>query len=87
LEAILNQKQGKEIKPEKKKPLGIPKELTAIIKKDKKVKESFNTLSLPKQREYAEYIIEAKRDETKHKRLTKIVPLILKGTGLNDKYK
>jgi len=86
-EAILNQKQGKEIKPERKKPIEIPKELNDFFKKDKKVKESFNSLSLSKQREYAEYISEAKRDETKHKHLFKIVPLILKGKGLNDKYR
>ncbi|MCH7772721.1 MAG: YdeI/OmpD-associated family protein, partial [Bacteroidetes bacterium] len=58
-----------------------------FFKKDKKVKESFNSLSLSKQREYAEYISEAKRDETKQKRLLKIVPIILKGKGLNDKYR
>jgi uncharacterized protein YdeI (YjbR/CyaY-like superfamily) len=86
-EAILNQKHGKEIKPERKKPLDIPKELYDIFIKDTKVKESFNSLSLPKQREYAEYIIEAKRDETKQKRLMKIAPLILKRKGLNDKYR
>ena len=44
-EAILNQKQGKEIKPERKKPFKIPKELIGFFKKDKKVKESFNSLS------------------------------------------
>ena len=86
-EAILNQKLGKEIKPERKKSLEVPKELYDLFKKVKKVKESFNSLSLPKQREYAEYIIEAKRDETKQKRLLKIVPMILKKIGLNDKYR
>jgi len=86
-EAILNQKQGKEIKPERKKSLEIPKELNGLFKQNKKVKECFSSLSLPKQKEYAEYIIEAKRDETKQKRLSKIAPLILTGKGLNDKYK
>jgi uncharacterized protein YdeI (YjbR/CyaY-like superfamily) len=86
-EAILNQKHGKEIKAEKKKPLEIPKELNGLFKQNKKVKECFNSLSLPKQSEYSEYINEAKRDETKQKRLSKIVPLIIKGKGLNDKYK
>ncbi len=86
-EAILNQKQGKEIKPERKKSLEIPKQLNGLFKTDKKAKESFNSLSLSKQREYAEYISEAKRDETKQKRLLKIVPIILKGKGLNDKYR
>jgi len=47
-EAILNQKQGKEIKSERKKHLDIPKELYDIFKKDTKVKECFYSLSLPK---------------------------------------
>ena len=86
-EAILNQKQGKEIKPEKKKPLNIPKELYDIFKKDTKVKECFYSLSLPKQRDYCNYISEAKRETTKISRLEKIVPMILKRIGLNDKYR
>ena len=86
-EAILNQKQGKEIKPKRKKPLEIPKELNAILKKDKKVKDSFNSLSLSKQRDYCNYISEAKRESTEISRLEKIVPMILKKIGLNDKYK
>jgi uncharacterized protein YdeI (YjbR/CyaY-like superfamily) len=40
-----------------------------------------------KQREYAEYITEAKKDETKLKRIEKIIPMIKAGIGLNDKYK
>jgi uncharacterized protein YdeI (YjbR/CyaY-like superfamily) len=86
-EAILNQKQGKEIKPERKKPFDIPKELNDIIKKYKKVKECFYSLSLPKQRDYCNYISEAKRETTKISRLEKIVPMILKRIGLNDKYR
>ena len=40
-----------------------------------------------KQREYAEYIADAKREETKSKRLEKIIPMILANQGLNDKYR
>ncbi len=86
-EAILNQKQGKKIKPESKKPLEIPKELNGLFKKNKKVKECFYSLSLPKQRDYCNYISEAKRETTKISRLEKIVPMILKRIGLNDKYR
>jgi uncharacterized protein YdeI (YjbR/CyaY-like superfamily) len=42
---------------------------------------------MSKQREYADYIAEAKREETKTKRIEKIKPMILKNIGLNDKYK
>ena len=39
------------------------------------------------QREYAEYVSAAKRDDTKQKRIDKILPMIASGAGLNDKYR
>ena len=39
------------------------------------------------QREYADYVAAAKRDETKQRRIDKILPMIAKGVGLNDKYR
>lgn len=65
----------------------IPKVLELQISDDDALKQSFNKLSLSKQQAYAEYIEEAKRDETKQKRLEKIIPMILEGKGLNDHYK
>ncbi|MBC9795476.1 YdeI/OmpD-associated family protein [Sinomicrobium weinanense] len=85
-EAIANQKQGKEIKPEKKE-LTIPPELLQKLQEDKNFHEKFNTLTPYKQREYAEYIQEAKREATRYSRLEKIIPLILEGKGLHDKYR
>ena len=82
-EAIKNQKAGKE----KKSALTIPKELNEVLNKNVKLKKSFNQLTSFKQREYCEYIYEAKRVETKNSRLEKIIPMILNGTGLNDKYR
>ena len=87
-EAIENQKLGKETKPEKKgKTVIIPEELNDALKKDTRLKDAFKGLTPFKQREYTEYIDTAKRAETKQTRLEKIVPMILKGIGLNDKYK
>ncbi|HEY5691381.1 MAG TPA: YdeI/OmpD-associated family protein [Cyclobacteriaceae bacterium] len=40
-----------------------------------------------KQREYAEYINDAAKQETKARRLEKIISMISKGIGLNDKYR
>ncbi len=45
------------------------------------------TLTPYKQRDYCEYIAEAKQQKTKESRLEKIIPMISKGQGLNDKYK
>lgn len=87
-ESIENQKLGKELKPEKKgNKVTIPKELKAAFNKDATLLDAFKNLTPYKQREYAEYIDTAKREETMQTRLNKIVPMILKGIGLNDKYK
>ena len=85
-EAIQNQKEGKEVKPERK-PLIIPAELKEVLASDGILSEAFDGLSLSGKRGYAEYVSEAKRIDTKQKRLEKIIPMIRKGIGLNDKYK
>ena len=85
-EAIANQKAGKEIKP-KKKPLVIPELLNEAMASDSELAEAFEGLSLSCKREYAEYISEAKKEETKLNRLKKIKPMILSKKGLNDKYR
>jgi uncharacterized protein YdeI (YjbR/CyaY-like superfamily) len=87
-EAIGNQKLGKELKPEKKeKTVIVPNELNEAFKKNTLLKRAYQNLTPFKQWEYAEYIDTAKRAETKQARLEKIIPMIFKGNGLNDKYK
>ncbi|WP_431136036.1 YdeI/OmpD-associated family protein [Psychroserpens mesophilus] len=87
-EAIENQKLGKEINPKRAtKKVVIPQELKAHFKTHSKLESNFKTLTPGKQREYCDYISEAKRDTTKQSRLEKITPMILKGVGLHDKYK
>lgn len=85
-EAIQNQKDGKEIKPEKK-PLAIPDELKEAFASDSQLYEAFEELSLSNKRDFVEHIESAKRAGTKQSRLEKIIPMIKAGIGLNDKYK
>ena len=87
LEAIANQKEGRAVKADRTKPVVVPAELKAALAKKAKAKKSFAALSKGKQREYAEHIATAKRDETKASRLKKILPMIEAGVGLNDKYR
>ncbi|TMM31305.1 hypothetical protein FDT66_04875 [Polaribacter aestuariivivens] len=88
LEAIENVKLGKEIKPDRtKKELIIPIELQQEINNNKEFKKKFEAFSNSCKREYANYISDAKREETRLRRLQKIIPMILSGAGLNDKYK
>jgi uncharacterized protein YdeI (YjbR/CyaY-like superfamily) len=86
-EAIQNQQEGKELLPDKTKPLVIPPELQEALHTNSSLAGAFEQLNLTKKREFAEYIAEAKRPATKVKRLAKISPMILEGVGLNDKYK
>ena len=86
-EAIQNQEEGKEIKPDRNKPLEIPLELEKALDQDPALKDSFKSLSLSKKREYAEYVSSARREETRLSRLQKILPMILEGVGMSDKYR
>ncbi|MFD2727452.1 YdeI/OmpD-associated family protein [Hyunsoonleella rubra] len=87
-EAIENQKLGKEVKPDRrKKSVVIPEELQQAFKENTELKSSFENLSNYKQREYFEHISSAKREATKQSRLEKIIPMIIQGVGLHDKYK
>lgn len=85
-EAIANQKAGKEIKPTKKAALVISPELLLAFEAHPGLKEAFGGLTMGKQRDYVEHIDSAKQETTKQRRLDKIIPMILEGKGLNDKY-
>lgn len=86
-EAIQNQKAGKEMKPDIKKPLVIPTEMQTVLDSDAALKSSFENFTPGKQREFADYISEAKQKATKQRRTEKIIPMIREGKGLNDKYR
>lgn len=85
-ETIKNHKAGKRIEVTRNaKSLEMPELLKSAL--EKKGMKEFNNLSNSKQNEYKEYILTAKREATKISRLEKIIPMILNGIGLNDKYK
>lgn len=85
-EALENEKMGIRYTPETKKT-EIPAFLQDVFSQDKTLKEAFEVLTPGRQREYCEYIDSAKQLRTKQTRLEKIVPMIVEGKGLNDRYK
>jgi uncharacterized protein YdeI (YjbR/CyaY-like superfamily) len=87
LEATQLAEAGVEIKPIRNKPLNIPSLLQVRLSKDSQLHSAFDDLSLSRRREYADYISDAKKDETKLRRIEKIVPMILEAKGLNDRYR
>lgn len=86
-EAIALQQQGQEIKPSRSKSQSVPTELSEALDKNKKAKSAFAKLTPGRQREYSEYIEQAKRQDTKQRRISKILPMIADGIGLNDQYR
>ena len=86
-EAVANVDQGLQIKPDRRKPVVIPAELAEALLRRQSAKAAFDKLTKGKQREFADYISDAKRDATKQTRLQKILPMIEAGQGLNDRYR
>jgi len=70
----------------KPKPVVVPPELTTALKKNKVASRAFAAFPPGKQREYAEWIAEAKRAETKQQRLTQAIRWIAQGKSRNWKY-
>jgi uncharacterized protein YdeI (YjbR/CyaY-like superfamily) len=85
-EAIKNEKQGKQLKPEKGKII-VSELLQKELDADSNLAEAFLKFPLYKQKEFLEHIETAKREETKRSRIEKIRPMLLQNIGLNDKYK
>jgi len=79
-EAIQNQKEGKVIKPTKSKTSFVmAPELSLRLSKNKSLKAAYDKLTNFRQKEFSEYISSAKREDTKQRRLKKIIPLIKEG--------
>lgn len=87
LEAIENQKKGLQLAPVRSKKTIIPPILKEALRKDPTIDGLFKQFTPYKQREFCEYIAEAKQEKTKISRLEKILPMIKEQIGLNDKYK
>lgn len=79
------------VKPERSKPSSkpapeVPGDLAAALKKDKAAKAAFDAFPPGCRREYIEWIVEAKREETRAKRLAQAVEWMAEGKRRNWKY-
>lgn len=64
----------------------VPAELKAALAKNRKAAPTFETFPPSHRREYVEWIAEAKRDETKAKRVAQAVEWMAEGRSPNSKY-
>jgi uncharacterized protein YdeI (YjbR/CyaY-like superfamily) len=85
-ETVANHKAGLHLVKAKPKETILPEELKKALKQNKEAQKKFASLAPYKQREFADYIAQAKRLETREARLEKILPMIEEGRGLNDKF-
>jgi uncharacterized protein YdeI (YjbR/CyaY-like superfamily) len=68
------------------KPIRVPSDLAAALKKDKKAAAAFDAFSPSHKREYIEWITDAKSVDTRARRLAQAVEWIGAGKSRNWKY-
>ena len=85
----LNESGVKTATPVKKKkaaPLKAPPDLAAALKKNKKARDAFEAFSPSHRKEYIEWITDAKREETRQRRLETTLQWLAEGKPRNWKY-
>ena len=70
----------------KKRALVVPGDLAAALKKNRKASATFVGFSPTNKRDYVEWIVEAKRAETRGKRLAQAIEWMADGKPRNWKY-
>jgi uncharacterized protein YdeI (YjbR/CyaY-like superfamily) len=79
------------VKPERRKPmprdaLEVPDDLAAALEKHQAAKAAFDGFAPSHRREYLEWIVEARREETRTKRIVQAVEWMAEGKRRNWKY-
>lgn len=69
-----------------KPPVQVPADLAAALSSNAAAKAAFEAFSQSHRREYVEWITEAKREETRERRIEKAVTMMAEGKSMNAKY-
>jgi uncharacterized protein YdeI (YjbR/CyaY-like superfamily) len=69
-----------------RKPLPVPADLAAALKKNKAARTTFDNFSPSNQREYIAWLVEAKAEATRKRRLTTTIEWLAEGKSRNWKY-
>ena len=73
-------------KPKQARVLEVPDDLAAALSKQSKARQAFANFSASHRNEYVEWITEAKRPETRAKRLASTIAWLAEGKSRNWKY-
>lgn len=85
-EAIDNNRKGHKILETKEKIVDVPEDVQKAFKKAK-VLAYFEGLAFTHRKEYVMWISDAKKEETRRKRITQAIEKLNQKQSLNDKYK
>lgn len=69
-----------------RKPLPVPADLAAALGRNKRARATFEAFPPSHRREYVEWVTEAKRDETRRRRLETTIAWLAEGKSRNWKY-
>jgi len=89
-EAVRLNEEGIKVPAKRKKaakPVTVPSDLLAALKKNKKAQTTFDGFSPSHQREYVEWITEAKQESTRQKRLVTTIEWLAEGKPRHWKYR
>lgn len=86
--ALLQAGAARASKPNRapRQQLEMPAEFAAALAKVKAARQHYEAFAPSKQRDYLEWVIEAKREETRAKRITQAVEWLAEGKSRNWKY-
>ena len=72
--------------PKKREPIAVPDDFAGALKKNAKARKTFDAFAPSKQREYLEWVTEAKRDETRRERLATSIQWLAEGKPRHWRY-
>ena len=72
--------------PAEKKELVVPDYFIHVLNENQKAREAFEKFSYSHKKEYLEWIIEAKTDATREKRIAQAMEMMSEGKSRNWKY-
>ncbi|MCB0795205.1 MAG: YdeI/OmpD-associated family protein [Flavobacteriales bacterium] len=75
-----------DVKP-RRKALDVPAELSAAINKDPVAGSHWKGMTYSGRKEFVEWIADAKKEETRKRRIAQAFQMIREGRGRNDKYR
>jgi uncharacterized protein YdeI (YjbR/CyaY-like superfamily) len=84
--AELNEAGVKRSRPRVKQKINVPSDLKAALQKSAKARKTFEDFSYSHKKEYVDWITDAKRDETRKRRLQTAIQWMAQGKPQNWKY-